>query len=184
MRKEIRQVASFMASFGQDTKVNPRIPDAKTRSLRRALIVEEAEELDATLYQDPRQAAVDRPGAIPNALKDFARNALDKALQDPQALARVLGEYLTEPKANVWFEERSVSKLPKQLKLDRRSRMMYDDKHIFLNGESWRASGRDAQLMRILADQRALSASQILGASQSAKKILLSWLKSGWLKSY
>jgi 50S ribosomal protein L16 3-hydroxylase len=145
---------------------------------------DETEELDTTLYQDPRQAAVDRAGAIPKALQDFAKTALDKALQDPQALRRVLGEYLTEPKANVWFEERSVSKLPKQLKLDRRSRMMYDDKHIFLNGESWRASGRDAQLMRILADQRALTALQILGASQSAKKILLSWLKSGWLKSY
>jgi predicted HAD superfamily Cof-like phosphohydrolase len=54
MRKEIRQVASFMASFGQDTKVNPRIPDEKTRSLRRALIEEEAAELEAS--KDPVEA--------------------------------------------------------------------------------------------------------------------------------
>jgi 50S ribosomal protein L16 3-hydroxylase len=32
--------------------------------------------------------------------------------------------------------------------LDRRTRMMFDEQHIFINGESYRASGRDAQLMR------------------------------------
>jgi len=90
---------------------------------------------------------------------------------------------LTEPKANVWFEEGSVSKLPKQLQLDRRSRMMYDDKHIFLNGESWRAGGADAKLMRSLADQRALSAMQISNASPGAKALLLEWFQSGWLKT-
>ncbi len=144
---------------------------------------DEADDLDAALYQDPRQGAVERAGAIPKALQDFAKVALDKALKDPQALARVLGEYLTEPKANVWFEECSVAKLPKQLQLDRRSRMMYDDKHIFLNGESWRASGADAQLMRSLADQRALSAMQISNASPGAKALLLEWFQSGWLKT-
>jgi predicted HAD superfamily Cof-like phosphohydrolase len=54
MKKEIRQVAAFMASFGQDTKVNPRIPDEKTRALRRALIDEEAAELEAS--KDPVEA--------------------------------------------------------------------------------------------------------------------------------
>ena len=45
MKKEIRQVAAFMASFGQDTKVNPRIPDDAIRLLRHDLIKEEADEL-------------------------------------------------------------------------------------------------------------------------------------------
>ena len=141
------------------------------------------EDLDALLYQDPRQEAVERAGSIPKALQTFAQVALDKALKEPHALARVLGEYLTEPKANVWFEECNVSKLPKHLRLDRRSRMMYDDKHIFLNGESWRASGPDASLMRCLADQRGLTKAQIQGASQGAKDLLLAWCSNGWLKA-
>jgi 50S ribosomal protein L16 3-hydroxylase len=120
---------------------------------------------------------------IPKALQTFAQVALVKALKDPQSLARVLGEFLTEPKANVWFEECHVSKLPKQLQLDRRSRMMYDDKHIFLNGESCRASGSDASLMRCLADQRALTKAQIQGSSEEAKDLLLTWCKLGWLKA-
>lgn len=45
MKKEIRQVASFMASFGQDTKIGPRIPDDAIRLLRHDLIKEEAYEL-------------------------------------------------------------------------------------------------------------------------------------------
>lgn len=45
MKKEIRQVAAFMASFGQDTKVCPRIPDDAIRLLRHDLIKEEADEL-------------------------------------------------------------------------------------------------------------------------------------------
>jgi 50S ribosomal protein L16 3-hydroxylase len=116
-------------------------------------------------------------------LQNFAQVALDKSLKDPLALARVLGEFLTEPKANVWFDECKVSKLPKELRLDRRSRMMYDYKHIFLNGESWRASGADASLMRLLADQRALTKVHLQTASQVAKDLLLNWCSLGWLKA-
>ena len=143
---------------------------------------DDTEDLEALLYQDPLQEAVEQAGLIPKTLQTFAQTALDKALQDPQALARVLGEYLTEPKANVWFSEMRMSRLPKQLRLDRRSRMMYDDKHIFFNGESWRASGPDARLLRLLADQRALTKAQLQGASNAAKDLLLNWCNSGWLK--
>ena len=143
---------------------------------------DETENLNASLYQDAHQEAVERAGMIPKSLQSFAQVALDKALGDPQALARVLGEYLTEPKANIWFSESQISKLPKQVRLDRRSRMMYDDKHIFLNGESWRASGPDARLMQLLADQRALTNAQLQSASHGAKDLLLAWCKAGWLK--
>jgi 50S ribosomal protein L16 3-hydroxylase len=144
---------------------------------------DETENLDASLYQDSRQEAVERAGLIPKALQSFAQVALAKALKDPQALARVLGEFLTEPKANVWFEECKVSKLPKQLQLDRRSRMVYDEKHIFINGESWRTSGADASLMRHLADQRALTKDQLQNASQGAKDLLLNWCSLGWMRA-
>ena len=144
---------------------------------------DETENLDALLYQDPGQEAVEKAGLIPKALQTFAQVALAKALKDPHSLARVLGEFLTEPKANVWFEDCHVSKLPKQLQLDRRSRMMYDNKHIFLNGESWRAIGPDATLMRCLADQRALTKAQTQASSKEAKDLLLTWCNLGWLKA-
>ena len=114
-------------------------------------------------------------------LQEFAKNALQKSLKDPKALQRALGEYLTEPKANVWFE---IGDTPNQLKfvrLDRRSKMMYDAHHIFLNGESWRAAGKDAALMRQLADARELSQDDLAKASTEALSLLMEWCDDGWL---
>jgi 50S ribosomal protein L16 3-hydroxylase len=59
--------------------------------------------------------------------------------------------------------------------------MMYDDKHIFINGESYRAQGADALLMRQLADQRGLSLAQLRKVSRDAKDLLADWLDAGWL---
>jgi 50S ribosomal protein L16 3-hydroxylase len=65
--------------------------------------------------------------------------------------------------------------------LDRRTRMMFDEQHIFINGESYRASGRDAQLMRRLADERRLAAGELARASQGARQLLTDWRDAGWL---
>ena len=43
--------------------------------------------------------------------------------------------------------------------------MMYDEKHLFINGESYRASGRDATLMRRFADQRRRHFAQVVRAA-------------------
>ena len=66
------------------------------------------------------------------------------------------------------------------LTLDARSRMLYDGRHVFLNGDSWRAAGRDATLMKRLADQRSLDARDLQGASAAALELLGAWCESGW----
>jgi 50S ribosomal protein L16 3-hydroxylase len=160
-----------------------RVP--QTGDLARELLVRLSEDAqDAAgcdLYKDANQVAVSHPAAIPDGLLDFARLALQKSLKDPKSLQRALGEYLTEPKANVWFE---MGEMPAQLTsvcLDRQSKMMYDDHHIFLNGESWRAAGKDATLMRRLANVRTLTADEIRQASPAALELLMEWCDDGWL---
>jgi 50S ribosomal protein L16 3-hydroxylase len=135
------------------------------------------------IYRDPQQQAVEQPGAIPGALQDFAREALQRALAQPQALERALGEYLTEPKPSVWFEPGAAGGMIERVVLDRRTRMMYDDKHIFINGESYRAAGRDATLMRRLADQHALLPADLSRASDEALELIASWCEAGWAHS-
>ncbi len=134
------------------------------------------------LYADPRQEAVTEPGRLPAALLDFARRAVETAVQRPQALERALGEALTEPKANVWFEPGEPLPAGQGVELDRRSRMLYDAAHIFLNGESFRAGGRDAALMRGLADNRRLSAGEVARLSPDARELLDQWTEDGWLQ--
>lgn len=136
------------------------------------------------LYRDPGQPATGTPAALPAGLLEFAQEAVHDALKDPLALACVLGEYLTEPKASVWFDEPAGNwdpRHPGRLCLDPRSRMMYDAHHVFLNGESYRAKGADAALMRRMADQRCLSPAELRRASASALALLADWYEAGWL---
>ncbi len=135
------------------------------------------------LYADPGQPPADHPGAMPAGLQAFAREAVQAALRDPQALARALGEYLTEPKPLVWFEAGRAPRRLRAVRLDARSRMLYDARHIFINGESWRAAGADARLMRRLADRRVLSADDLARASPEALDLLREWCAAGWLQA-
>jgi 50S ribosomal protein L16 3-hydroxylase len=140
------------------------------------------------LYRDSAQAATDTPAAIPAQLLAFATQAVLDALKDPLALACALGESITEPKSSTYFEP-SIESLsfgsstsPQQtIRLDRRTRMMYDKHHVFMNGESYRARGADATLMRRLADRRELSARDLRAASPQARDLLGDWHSAGWL---
>jgi 50S ribosomal protein L16 3-hydroxylase len=141
--------------------------------------------LDATVdephYRDPAGSATATPGRIPQALQTFAAKAVISALNDSHSLACALGESLTEPKAIVWFEGGEPLAANCGVRLDARSRMMYDDRHVFINGEAFRASGRDATLMRTLADARRLNARQVAGFSKDAFGLLDGWVADGWL---
>jgi 50S ribosomal protein L16 3-hydroxylase len=157
------------------------------RSPQRGGLAEEllqrlAEDIDDnSLYRDPRQAATAQPGRMPEGLQAFAADAVQRALARPDALALALGEVMTEPKPATWFDEPRQAWQPGALMLDRRTRMMYDDRFVFINGEGLRAGGADARLMRRLADRRALSAREVQGASDDAQALLGDWFEAGWL---
>ena len=152
------------------------------------LEVEEEEEQEEKekkiLYKDTQQVAVEEPALIPSALLDFAKQAVEKAMSDPDALARNLGEYLTESKANVWFDEPEndlILTRQNRVDLHPRSQMLFDERHIFLNGESWRAAGADAKLMQKLANQRFLAPKDLNKASDGVMALLQEWADTGWL---
>jgi 50S ribosomal protein L16 3-hydroxylase len=136
------------------------------------------------LYRDSKQAAVSSSAAIPTALADFARQVVHKALNNPQLLDSLLGEYLTEPKAHVWFDSvEAKADLSGGVQLDRRTKMMYDAKHVFINGESFKVGGRDAIVLRQLADDRCINAQKFKVLSADAKDALQDWVSAGWLQT-
>ena len=151
------------------------------RELLQRIADEAAQDAAERLYRDAAQPATDTPGAIPAGLSQFAQQAVAQALKDPAALDRALGEYLTEPKASVWFEPAAAPRRLQSLVLDARTRMLHDSRHVFVNGEAWRAGGRDATLMRRLADRRRLDARELAGASEAARELLRSWCEAGWV---
>ena len=157
--------------------------------LVRALLAQLADtDPDATvanvLYRDPRQAATRHAGAVPAALQRFAHASLRRSLAVPGALERALGEWLTEPKPAVWFDaaEPVAPCAEAGVRLDRRTRMAYDEMYVFINGESLRAAGRDAAVMRCLADTRCLHTDEIKSLGRAARALLDEWLAAGWLR--
>ncbi len=139
---------------------------------------------DPTLYRDPGQDATTEPARMPLELQVFAQDALRRMVEQPMELERALGEVMTEPKPRVWFNEPDTDWQAGAVTLDRRTRMLYDEHHIFINGEAFRAGGRDARLMRQLADQRCLSAEAVQRASHDAQALLGDWFEAGWLQAH
>jgi 50S ribosomal protein L16 3-hydroxylase len=136
-------------------------------------------------HADPGLAATLNTGAIPAPLTTFARASLVRAFSDEAAIARALGAWLTEPKANVWFDAQPSATWANQgLRLDRRTRMAYDDRHLFINGEAFRVGGVDAKLLRSMADERALEPGACTRLSAEAREAALIWVRQGWLHFY
>jgi len=134
------------------------------------------------IYTDAGAPATETPGRVPATLRGFAEQALQRALADPKRLDRALGVLMSEPKPTVWFEPGEPLPAGSGVVLDRRSRMLYDERHVFLNGEAYVAAGRDARLMRQLADQGWLDAADLARLGEGARALLDDWVESGWLQ--
>lgn len=148
--------------------------------LQRVLDTAEPPELE-NLYRDRRQPATSEPARIPDAIEVFATDAMARLLADPRGLACAIGEVLSDLKSNIWFDAGSALRHHGDVRLDRRTRMMYDRWHVFVNGVSYRAAGRDATLMRRLADRRTLTATDAELLSADALALLDQWAQAGWL---
>ncbi len=159
-----------------------RVPEA--HGLASELLIRVAEGLESdkrVLYRDPDQEATLQPGRMPASLQAFAAEAVAKVLKDPQQLLAALGEVMTEPKPKVWFEQGDVLPPGCGVRLDAATRMMYDDKRVYVNGESWRAAGADAKVLRRLADERRLPAAVLAVASDEVRELLDQFAEDGWL---
>ncbi len=160
-----------------------RVPEAT--ELAREVLIRWMEGLEGSekplLYKDPSQPATTQPGLVPEALQAFAADAVARALSDPEALKTALGEILTEPKPRVWFHAGEPLPDGCGVRLDARTRMVYDDRRVFANGESWRAAGKDARQLRQLADRRWLDAKAVSQASPALQELLHQWAEDGWL---
>ena len=137
----------------------------------------------AVHYSDPDQLPTRQPARIPAALQAFARSSISQLLQRDADIRCALGEWLSEPKPQVWFENRARPSQLSAVRLDRKTQMLYDQDFVFINGDSWRCKGQDARLLRTLADQKYLELADLQTASTKVKELLLDWWAAGWLNS-
>ena len=124
-------------------------------------------------YADRDMKSTRHPAKIDIAMQRRFANLLDGVRNVSRSKATIrqfTGCYLTEPKAHVVFEapvlplsSDAFGKLAMRhgLELDLKTRVLYDDEHVFINGEAKTAIGGARAILRELADRRSLSASGI-----------------------
>jgi 50S ribosomal protein L16 3-hydroxylase len=141
---------------------------------------------DEPRYADPDQPATQRPARIPAALRRYADASVRRLVDDRGARAVALGQALSEPKPGVWFDaaddaERSDS-AGVAVRLDRRSRMLYDERHVYINGEACRIDRRDAKMLQRLADRGRIDGSERAALGGEGRAAIDRWLAAGWLR--
>lgn len=121
-------------------------------------------------YGDPGLRPAREPGRIDAGMQKRAARELAKIRWSARDVSRFLGEFLSEPKADVYFDPPEApmtlrafasSARRKGIRLDRRAQWLFDDDALYVNGEA-RAWPRYARAMlAALANARALSAAQV-----------------------
>lgn len=138
-------------------------------------------------YADAGRSPVRHPARIDHQLQTYALASLRRLAWDEGMVGRFLGSHLSEPKPSVAFSPPARA-LDRQgfyrraarrgLRLDQRTQLLYDARHLFVNGEvlAWPSRGR-AMLQRI-ADQRRLGAGEI---DSGAWPGFYHWYRDGFL---
>lgn len=141
-------------------------------------------------YSDPDLKASKEPAEISTTMLDKLMQELNKITFSKEDMAIFLGEYLTEPKASVFFNSPEKPLTPKRfaqsalkngVSLALKTQMLYQGKHIFINGESFNVGREDKAILTKLANQRQLSSEEMAEASDDVVEAFCIWYEDGWL---
>ena len=142
-------------------------------------------------YADPDLKPTEHPAEISNAMVEKIAEHIAKITFSPDDIAIFIGEYLSEPKASVYFESPEKPLSPKRfaqsaqkrgIKLSLKSSMLYKGKHVFINGESFAVGEDDALLLTKLADERQLSGEDLANTTPDVLEAFCLWYEDGWLQ--
>ena len=132
-------------------------------------------------YEDAGLRPAREPARIDAAMQRRAARALAQIRWSPSDVARFLGEFLSEPKHNVYFDAparplslRAFASAVRRrgVRLDRRAQWLFDDDALYVNGDAraWPRGARSA--FATLANARSLSAAQARALGDDALAIL------------
>jgi 50S ribosomal protein L16 3-hydroxylase len=141
-------------------------------------------------YADPDLRATNAPARIGKAMQRRVVQALSAIRLRDDDIARFLGRYLSEPKPDVIFARsgrRSRRDFERRLgrfgvRLDRRTRLLYDDARLYINGEDVAVRASDANALRELADRRALAPQACTVLPREVVDLLYDWQQHGFLR--
>ncbi|WP_348695671.1 cupin domain-containing protein [Duganella fentianensis] len=142
-------------------------------------------------YSDPDLKPQNKPAEIPRPMLDTLIEEISKVRFTDEDITIFLGEYMSEPKHNVFFTgpakpltfgKFSDKASQKGLKLSRKTQMLYRGKHVFINGESFGVGKADRVTLELLANERRLDGAAFSAASDDVLEALYTWYQDGWIE--
>ena len=141
-------------------------------------------------YADPDLKPPKHRAEISNAMLTRVTAELNKVRFTQDDIELFLGEYLSEPKPQIYFDAHEVTLTKNRfiqnakkngIKLSRKTQMLHRSNYVFINGSSFEVSDEDLALLQVLANERSLSGTMITSASMDVVDALHTWYKDGWL---
>ena len=169
-------------SIGFRAPLNQEFAEAFLDHLRDTIVV-------PGRYADPDLRMTRSPGRIDARMQRRVAEVIASIRWDRDAVARFLGRYLTEPKAEVAFtppRRRSRAGFRRWIaragvRLDRRAQLLYDDGHYYLNGDDAPMPAAARAALRKLADLRSLPPEDCAVLSTEMTDLLHAWHRHGFL---
>jgi 50S ribosomal protein L16 3-hydroxylase len=134
------------------------------------------------------------PARLPGAMIDAVARELRRSAPSRREVRRTLLEHLSEPKPTVVFAAPRAALAPARfiaaarrrgLRLDPRTRMLYERGDVGINGECECLHGAEARLVRTLANSGTLSPTALCFPAPLAHAglwaLMHAWYRSGWL---
>src|SRR5450830_219704 len=141
-------------------------------------------------YADPELTPAKHPAELPAHLLSSVTAEINKMQFTDDDITIFLGEYLSEPKAAVYFDAVDKPLTPARfaqaankrgIRLSRKTQMLYRGKHVFINGESFAVGRADKTVLSELADARRLDKTALQHASADVMEAFHNWYQDGWL---
>lgn len=136
-------------------------------------------------YADPGLKRPVHPGELDTAMLKQVATLLKQIRWDANDVADFLGEYLSEPKPNVFFEPPATPLARAQFKravrktgvaLSPRTRLLFRGERFFINGETVIAEAGEHEALVELADTRRLAT-----VPDALLDPFYDWYEAGWL---
>ncbi len=139
-------------------------------------------------YSDPSRRPVRQRGMIDSHLIKTLFEPIQKIRWNQNDFADFLGRYLTEPKAQIFFDPPKVLSPnrfrllleKKTLQLDLKTQMLYHADKLFINGEPV-DSDADMKILKNLADKRVLDRLEFHSLEEATIRLLHEWHCAGWV---
>jgi 50S ribosomal protein L16 3-hydroxylase len=141
-------------------------------------------------YSDPDLEPSRHPAEISRSMLSRVAAQLNKVQFTEADITIFMGEFLSEPKPTVFFNPPTPAwtaarftkaAIKRGIKLSRKSKMLYRQNHIFINGESFAMARKDKKLLVDLADLRELAGTTVATASEDVMDALYTWYQDGWV---